>query len=406
MDDPGSGFNFSAATYDDQFGLFNDSNFDLAAFSASTDDSLEPDSFTQTHQMSDAWTDLALDDILLWNPAALNAIDTTGGDQFHDTSSDSDFVAITPQSSCVSSTTAQPDHDERSTNFGSGSSSSKRMWENSVIVFDSHPDRKIVSKKRKVFDSARRKEVAMNRAVGACVQCKIRRGSVRHLVIGDCILLTIHSATSVFLVTNASRELEVLFLAKSFVQDRAFSRHASTTLVSIHWLGCVLLMRVILPDLLDLTYSQEILESNPRTPIPNSAKEIYLIWPNCCNDDSSNALIKIRVHEFEQLSTSEGFSQSLQSILHRSYKSCLRSQVPNELWTTADDLPSIDALANCCMDSLHNCNAGPFKGLHTSFSKFSETYCSMDVQLPLVRERTVFQKRESVLIPTIEAADE
>ena len=60
--------------------------------------------------------------------------------------------------------------------------------------------------------------------------------------------------------------------------------------------------------------------------------------------------------------------------------------MPNEFYAIpANGLPPLDVLADCSTDSLHNCNAGPFKGLHASFSKFGETYCGMDPDLPLVK---------------------
>jgi hypothetical protein len=80
--------------------------------------------------------------------------------------------------------------------------------------------------------------------------------------------------------------------------------------------------------------------------------------------------------------------------------------VPNDFFAISpDDLPSLDALAECSMDLLHTCHSGPFKGLHTSFSKFSETYCSMEGKLPLVGADPE-QEKFPILIYIIEANNE
>lgn len=59
--------------------------------------------------------------------------------------------------------------------------SKQKKWEESVVVFSSKPGEKIVSRKRKKYEPARRKEVAVHRLIGACIQCKIRKSSVSPL---------------------------------------------------------------------------------------------------------------------------------------------------------------------------------------------------------------------------------
>ena len=54
----------------------------------------------------------------------------------------------------------------------------KRNWDDSILVFGANPETKVVHRKRKAFSPNRRKEVARNRLIGACVQCKLRRGPV------------------------------------------------------------------------------------------------------------------------------------------------------------------------------------------------------------------------------------
>lgn len=51
---------------------------------------------------------------------------------------------------------------------------------------------------------------------------------------------------------------------------------------------------------------------------------------------------------------------------------------------TRDSLPSLEILADCCLDADHSCNSGPFVGLHKAFTEFSQMYCKCIMSLPLV----------------------
>ncbi len=54
----------------------------------------------------------------------------------------------------------------------------KRRWMDSIVVFGANEETKVTVRKRKNFSPTRKKEVAMNRRVGACLQCRIRKGRV------------------------------------------------------------------------------------------------------------------------------------------------------------------------------------------------------------------------------------
>jgi hypothetical protein len=56
--------------------------------------------------------------------------------------------------------------------------SQKRKWRDSIVVFPANPDVNLVQKRRRAFGPARREEVALNRMIGACTQCKTRKGRV------------------------------------------------------------------------------------------------------------------------------------------------------------------------------------------------------------------------------------
>jgi hypothetical protein len=58
---------------------------------------------------------------------------------------------------------------------------SQAPWRDSLIVFSATTGAKVFTKQRRSFEPRRRQEVAMNRIVGACIQCKLRKGSVSEL---------------------------------------------------------------------------------------------------------------------------------------------------------------------------------------------------------------------------------
>jgi hypothetical protein len=57
-------------------------------------------------------------------------------------------------------------------------SACKRKWQESVTVFSLNGGKKVVPSRRNNFNPSRRIEVALNRQLGSCVQCKVHRGPV------------------------------------------------------------------------------------------------------------------------------------------------------------------------------------------------------------------------------------
>lgn len=58
------------------------------------------------------------------------------------------------------------------------SKAKKLKWNDSIVVFPARADSRKTHRERKSFGNARRKEVALTRRVGACVQCKLKKTSV------------------------------------------------------------------------------------------------------------------------------------------------------------------------------------------------------------------------------------
>jgi hypothetical protein len=69
-------------------------------------------------------------------------------------------------------------HSENSLEQSDDNFKAKRKWEDSVTVFSSNDNWKVVQKRRKAYSPTRRKAVALNRLIGVCIQCKLRKGSV------------------------------------------------------------------------------------------------------------------------------------------------------------------------------------------------------------------------------------
>lgn len=102
----------------------------------------------------------------------------------------------------------------------------------SMFIFHSDVKKKFKIPRRKRFETDRRKEVALNRAIGACVQCKVRKESVyKEHAPSNYIKLTKRSAVLKFPVKNVSKGPEVLPLGDNSVPGKNLSPHASTTLV-------------------------------------------------------------------------------------------------------------------------------------------------------------------------------
>jgi hypothetical protein len=174
---------YSILFSDDGWNLFGDHSFGFALSELATSESLGSDALDNcTSEDMLSWE---LDDHMHWNIES-NTIHS-------ESPSDEDCVMLTPEPTRSQATiSAYTGFDSSRSNPKSTSSvecqnlsleapaANKRKWESSIVVFSSNPDTKskVKYRRRKGFDEARRKEVAMNRIIGACVQCKLRKGSV------------------------------------------------------------------------------------------------------------------------------------------------------------------------------------------------------------------------------------
>jgi hypothetical protein len=142
--------------------------------------------------------------------------------------------------------------------------------------------------------------------------------------------------------------------------------------------GAILTMCYV--DLFGITHYEELFEVQRHSPVPGTRRESYIFWPNCCHRSLDTRLNKVQIEDFAEKLDNEN-----QLIIARGYRECVAFHVPDSSTGIAkDSLPSLDLLADCCPDSTHSCNAGPFAGLHKAFSEFGELYCESSKKLPLV----------------------
>ena len=177
------GDDWSAFLPDDGLALLEDFNFDIGFEQLPAtvpEDSSEP-TFGATFEGTE------LLDVSLLNP--VNGIVEAPHDstQFGDCGIDQDPEASTQSPDLPSSFAPSTIHDAgMSTTKNDGCSPKtprKRAWLDSMVVFSTNQDMKVVEKKRKSFSPLRRKEVAMNRHLGVCLQCRIRKEGVSNAII-------------------------------------------------------------------------------------------------------------------------------------------------------------------------------------------------------------------------------
>jgi hypothetical protein len=54
----------------------------------------------------------------------------------------------------------------------------KKKWDKSIVIFPAKADSKKTPRQRRNFSKVRKKEVALTRRVGACIQCRLKKASV------------------------------------------------------------------------------------------------------------------------------------------------------------------------------------------------------------------------------------
>jgi hypothetical protein len=183
MDLPGAFVNFgddwSVFLTDDGLGLLEDFNFDIGFEQLPAtvpQDSSEP-TCDATFEGAELFDSSILDPLNVLVKPSHNSF------QPDDCANDQDSETIS-QSPDLSSAPAIL-HDAVMSMTKSDSSPQnprKRAWLDSMVVFSAIQNTEVAEKKRKSFSPLRRKEVAMNRHLGVCLQCRIRKEGVSNAI--------------------------------------------------------------------------------------------------------------------------------------------------------------------------------------------------------------------------------
>jgi hypothetical protein len=88
------------------------------------------------------------------------------------------FHETDTSSLCPSEEKAEAHDNPEKTTQHDSRSDSKRQWKDNVTVFSSKDDWKVVQKRRREYSPSRRRTVAINRIIGSCIQCKLRKEAV------------------------------------------------------------------------------------------------------------------------------------------------------------------------------------------------------------------------------------
>jgi hypothetical protein len=172
---------YSIFLEDDHLNLFGDDmlSLDFDQFPASAigdwfnppvSSAIERDLTAVPTALQDEWTNYSTDADILYGSGNLSDLCIQHPDHMREVDDCTNGITAKHTESVQS-----PREDEERNNI---SLSMKRKIEDSIIVFSANSDAKIIPKRRKTFSKPRKREVAMNRLIGACIQCKLRKGPV------------------------------------------------------------------------------------------------------------------------------------------------------------------------------------------------------------------------------------
>ncbi|KAL5314161.1 hypothetical protein ACEPPN_018585 [Leptodophora sp. 'Broadleaf-Isolate-01'] len=258
----------------------------------------------------------------------------------------------TPKDSIPQSTSSITARDESPSSTISDRESLKRKIAESVVVFSTTSDLEIKPRKRKAFSKSRKEEVALNRLIGACIQCKIKKNACTFgLPCNQCIKRAGSAALG-----------QVLCMRQSLLATRFDHIDLFTPI----WLQSV---------------SKDVENSKARPP----AEFSYLYFPG--SNETPEAYIKVRLIDYVYFG-----HMSSRLIISMDYFGASISEVPDRRCAIYPrDLPSIRALLR--IHSVTKSDAhpatGPFSGLQKAVRNFSRAYCGCPKDVPM---RTLLQR--------------
>jgi hypothetical protein len=304
--------------------------------------------------------------------------DTNQGPAFHGLAPLNDYSSSRPQIR-----RNHEDHPDPST---------KRKLEESIVVFPVDPSAKVVPKRRKGFSSSRKAEVALNRLVGSCVQCRVRKGPVSYRN-----SLNPNKKITKELTAKCNFEIPCDYCVKRSAgcikMAQEICTRQSLTATRFDNLGKFVWDSYLLAqaskganrwqEIFGIVYYERRIEQLGIKALDGLRRFVYIGYPPLEGHDPAESFIRVPVIDY--WSPLEPLARSF---VNCNYYSSLHVHVQTRASAIAwDSLPSIDALIKCYKISQDNFSfrSGPFSGLQHAIKVFIEHYCSMTANLPLVR---------------------
>jgi hypothetical protein len=177
--------NYSCFEDESQYGLYGDLDFafNFSSFSFPDDylNALEPgfsipelenDNNTDQISFMDGFNAVNVDEDSSF-PSSLSSSATLSTDTSSKSTSAHTIMQFFPsRSQELSSTQYSNEHIQCPT-------AAKRKWQDQINVFSVEEGRKVGPRRRKGFSHSKKQMVALNRLIGACIPCKLRKGEVR-----------------------------------------------------------------------------------------------------------------------------------------------------------------------------------------------------------------------------------
>lgn len=240
---------------------------------------------------------------------------------------------------------------------------------------------------RKTYSPSRRKQVALNRLLGACIQCRVRKGSV------SITLLEVDSGMPInlFQCNFGIPCDECIKRAGSVGLGQQLCGRQKLLTTRFNNVGESLSLEryeaySYNTDFLGVTRFGERLET--LAPILGGLqREIGISWSNCCTSEP-NITFKVQVQDIKDEQPLVFCGRHIQLMIHTSYNGCSDAiQTDSPCAIVPHSMPSLSKLESCKIDSEHCCHIRPFAGLHIAFANFAHRYCMLE--LPLVSPNDV-----------------
>ncbi|KAH6678188.1 hypothetical protein B0J14DRAFT_316756 [Halenospora varia] len=241
----------------------------------------------------------------------------------------------------------QPEREAFNCRASSSKENKRRNWESSIILFSANPGSKVKPKKRKRFSEARKYEVALNRKIGACLHCKLKRLSCNFGIPCDYCL----------------KRAGDVGLGQQICSRRNL---VSTRFDDI--------------DLFELVKWEQKIEALKRLPITGQVHHLYVGYCTKDKDDIAHAYLRLPVMQLK-----DPRYNTIKMVSWDYYKLKEKIVPSSNTLIAWEGLPTTDQLIAIWANSYYNFHptSEPFESLRTSIKEFAELYCRRTGEVPL-----------------------